>query len=822
MDLIIFIEFLVAFFFTTISISKISKENFLKNYFINFTVTTTLWLLINFLFKYYNSFVGFKLAYAMGAFVSVSAIMITVSFSSQSKLPLKKVIKYNFIGFLFFLLSMSNIFFRLRENIHFENSFTSLFVFYAIFMISSLIFMTFKMIYCIKNFKGTLRIQAHYIFTGILSFGFFAFFMSSLAPILNMPHLAILDTFGALLFIICISYTIIAHNLMDIDLAWRKVASLGCYFLSFAIPFFSLSYLLYYLKINYFMAVMSIFVFVMFFWKIKYKLKKLFNHLFLGKYNIIWDKLKKVEIRSDMYDKGAVLNVLIFDAPKILEISYSAYYELDHSVNVYKLTPHKNTKKYYANRRKKIDISFESELTKELSKTKSFLYLETIKKENKNPKLVKELETLKIDICYPIFRDNEMKGLLVYGNKEQKKVFHTEDLEILRDIIKEAEKQINIIETVKYITENSLQNYRNTFQMQILEESKRIGSLRNIDDFSSYSVKVVDRFLNPSKTNIYLFDEDKEAYINKTDSSVEPIKVDNYLIRYLEERKDIVLLNSLERWAKETITKDFIEASETAKKIKASMIIPLMDLTHVLGFLTIDIRDEKRKYEREDHLLLSVICDKIQTTLANIYANEKANVDVLTGLKNRRFLIYRLQSKVIESYQTGKPLSLIMLDIDDFKYFNDAGGHDEGDIILRKVAETLKELVRPGDECFRYGGDEFSIIIPNTNELEAEQVAKRLQAQFKDHKYTKKLYEIFHEHITLSIGVTNYYPKEGKTKYTALEIKSICDLLEQKADHGLYESKKKGKDNVSVIEGFDEVKYEIDPTPANQEDCHED
>jgi diguanylate cyclase (GGDEF)-like protein len=546
---------------------------------------------------------------------------------------------------------------------------------------------------------------------------------------------------------------------------------------------------------------------------LKPKIDTVLYNFFLGKYKKVWDEVKKAgEIKSDMYDKSGIINIIVLEIPKALNLTYSAYYELSESENKYFISTTTNAN-YYDGTIK--ELFFDHKLIQELYRTKSFLYLHALIKDEKNSEMSEVLKELKIDLCFPIFEKDLLLGVLVYGEKENSRFFNNEDLQILNSIIKDAEYQISNVLKVKHISEtvsnDVLNKYKKTYQAQLLEESKRLGEIRNIKHFTEHSVKLVNRLLHTTQTNIYLYDEANNLYFNSNDKDCEQIAGSDYLIKYITEAKEIIFVEAFEKAVKEIKIKELVSAVETVKKMKASLIIPLMDFSRVLGFVTIcNENNIDRKYSDDDLVLLGFVCDKIQTTLSNIYANEKANVDMLTSLHNRRYMMYRLESEVIRSYQEGLPLSFIMLDVDDFKFFNDAGGHHEGDLVLAQVADALQKLIRPTDECFRYGGDEFSIVFPDTDNEGVTSLANRLKLEFAEHENNEKLNEIFDTKVTLSIGASTYHPKNNNREYSLPEIHAIANFLIEKADTVLYDSKYEGKDRVSVSQPFSKVTYHID------------
>lgn len=165
-----------------------------------------------------------------------------------------------------------------------------------------------------------------------------------------------------------------------------------------------------------------------------------------------------------------------------------------------------------------------------------------------------------------------------------------------------------------------------------------------------------------------------------------------------------------------------------------------------------------------------------------------ANTDEITGLNNLRFFLERLKTGVVAAVKNREPLSLILLDINNFKKYNEIHGHFCGDLILRKMAILLQQDIPPGAEIARFGGDEFSIILPGFSLEEAAAVAGRLQDTVTE---LGALGEMgLSDELTVSAGVANL-PVHA-TDYRAL-------LLA--ADEALYSSKVTGNSKVQVYLG---------------------
>lgn len=158
-----------------------------------------------------------------------------------------------------------------------------------------------------------------------------------------------------------------------------------------------------------------------------------------------------------------------------------------------------------------------------------------------------------------------------------------------------------------------------------------------------------------------------------------------------------------------------------------------------------------------------------------------AITDMVTGLRNHRFFQESLQTEVERSQRHSRPFCLIMVDIDYFKIFNDTHGHLEGDKALALVAEQLEKEVRSVDIVSRYGGEEFAIILPETELQPAIEVCERLRSAVENSSHETG------RQLTISLGISQYIDKESPE-----------ELLER-ADKALYESKNSGRNRVTSL-----------------------
>jgi len=168
---------------------------------------------------------------------------------------------------------------------------------------------------------------------------------------------------------------------------------------------------------------------------------------------------------------------------------------------------------------------------------------------------------------------------------------------------------------------------------------------------------------------------------------------------------------------------------------------------------------------------------------------DKVNIDALTGIYNRRFMEDSLKRTVKSLTRTGGSLSVLMMDVDFFKKFNDTYGHSEGDVCLVAVAETIKEsLARADDFVARYGGEEFVAVLPNTDEMGARFVAGRILENMRARKILHEKNEAA-DCVTISIGVTSGEVERSNSGDDYLKL----------ADKALYMSKENGRNRYTYI-----------------------
>ena len=226
-------------------------------------------------------------------------------------------------------------------------------------------------------------------------------------------------------------------------------------------------------------------------------------------------------------------------------------------------------------------------------------------------------------------------------------------------------------------------------------------------------------------------------------------------------------------------------------KANELVIMPLKAKDKVNGIIVADNLFTQKPISSDDLKTFEMLANQAGLAIENSRLFEmvvhKSHTDSLTSLWNHGFLHDTLISEFEKASKNKSPISLLMVDIDNFKNFNDTWGHYNGDIILTVLAQLLKNSSRETDYVCRYGGEEFSIILTNTSCDQAYIIAERLRQQISNHNFLLSTSQTIR--LTVSIGIATY-PDHAETKE---------DLL-LRADKAMYTAKFMGKNNTCIAE----------------------
>lgn len=219
-------------------------------------------------------------------------------------------------------------------------------------------------------------------------------------------------------------------------------------------------------------------------------------------------------------------------------------------------------------------------------------------------------------------------------------------------------------------------------------------------------------------------------------------------------------------------------------------LLPLKHKRQLVGSFNIGSLDESRFTANVATDFLSHLAAVITVCLDNILSREHLKflglIDNLTGVNNRRFFEQRLKEEAARILRSGAPMSCLFVDADHFKHINDTYGHPVGDQVLRHIAQVIREQVRTIDIVARYGGEEFTVILLQTGEQKALEVAERIRNRLEHSPFLTDEGENIK--LTVSIGIDTLFPEHCNG-----DIKDIVHGFMSRADQALYTAKNDGR-----------------------------
>lgn len=220
----------------------------------------------------------------------------------------------------------------------------------------------------------------------------------------------------------------------------------------------------------------------------------------------------------------------------------------------------------------------------------------------------------------------------------------------------------------------------------------------------------------------------------------------------------------------------------------SELAVPLVWEGHVLGVLNVESH-QMGAYSDKDLDLLTTVAEQAAAAIGNARLHQQtrhlAITDQQTELYNYRYFQEQLGTAVRQAQLMGTPIALLMVDLDFFKRCNDTYGHPTGDAILQQLGRILRDSCRTDDMVFRYGGEEFTVILPDTTDGDALRVAERIRERVAHHSFVTRSGRRLDFPVTVSIGVASY-PRDGLSEVNLLIA----------ADKAMYAAKARGRNRV--------------------------
>jgi diguanylate cyclase (GGDEF)-like protein len=228
-------------------------------------------------------------------------------------------------------------------------------------------------------------------------------------------------------------------------------------------------------------------------------------------------------------------------------------------------------------------------------------------------------------------------------------------------------------------------------------------------------------------------------------------------------------------------------------------LLPLVRSNQIIGSLHLGSRDQNRFHSGLASNFLNHLGSIISVCIENSINQERYKhlslVDILTRAKNRRYFFQILAKEIARSARSNRPLSCLFIDIDFFKNINDTHGHLIGDKALRQLVKSIAPLLRQSDVLARFGGEEFTVLLPDCDVQHALEISERIRQKVSQVVIEDENNETFN--ITISIGVSNWLANNCNSNLESAD--DIQNYLINQADKGVYQAKQDGRNCVRMV-----------------------
>jgi diguanylate cyclase (GGDEF)-like protein len=321
----------------------------------------------------------------------------------------------------------------------------------------------------------------------------------------------------------------------------------------------------------------------------------------------------------------------------------------------------------------------------------------------------------------------------------------------------------------------------------IYETSRNLGEILNLEEVVDELLNIMQKILGYQFCSIFILNHSNilsllgEIKEGKKIKYSEPVKERlNEILRKVTTGKPVRIFDLTNNFGYEKESDEF----------KSLLAVPMISRGKVIGVLKAQSK-RRGAFLEQDEKIFSILAASAALALENASLHQKTKeltiVDELTGIYNYRFFIEKLSQEIKRAERYKQTLSLLMIDIDWFKRYNDAYGHLFGNKVLKELAQRIKDSVRDVDVVSRYGGEEFAVILPQTSRKDARLVGERIRRHVDSTDFEVEEGGLMVK-VTVSLGVATY-PENGTTP----------EQLIEKVDQALYSAKGKGKNMVCTV-----------------------
>ncbi len=356
------------------------------------------------------------------------------------------------------------------------------------------------------------------------------------------------------------------------------------------------------------------------------------------------------------------------------------------------------------------------------------------------------------------------------------------------DLEKSNKKNNQLNQTL--ITKNKDLTKKIYEQHNVFEISLELNSILDMDRLINSTLLTLVGQLS-CKSALFMFikkkNEQRLSVLNSKgfqQSDIEKLTIEksDILFKYFEDNHDPLLLENIPNILKDS------KAIQDLQKINIELVVPIFIQKKEIAILSLGSRVMEKKYTKNELEILATVSNIVSIAIYNAYLYDEvvqlSYTDGMTELHNYRYFEMRLNEEILRQRRTNQEVSLIILDVDYFKNYNDTLGHPAGDEVLRKLGSILKETVRENDIVARYGGEEFAIILPGVGLEGSGILAERIREEVEKYYFPNEEIQPSGS-LTISVGYATF----------PLQAKDAKNLI-HKADTALYSAKSSGRNCV--------------------------
>lgn len=402
------------------------------------------------------------------------------------------------------------------------------------------------------------------------------------------------------------------------------------------------------------------------------------------------------------------------------------------------------------------------------------------------------LDKLESDIWVPLVVNNVLRGVLTLGKKKNDGAYEHRERLFISQLAMQAAIAIDVAVNNQQKRKASKDLEKKMHNLSVLYDVSQALNFTN--NFKSTLLMILDKSrnaVNAQKGSIMLLNEETEQLelivvrgideitdkrINDSELETSKIKLGEGVAGKVAQDKKLMVIADAKG--------DDRFMTSANSNVSNIICLPLLVEEKCIGVMNITNKETGEEFSPEDIELLTMLAGQVAVTINNANLYNLAITDGLTQCFIKRYFDQLLRDELSRAKRYQRPLSIVMLDIDHFKLINDKYGHQQGDLVLSEVGQILRNGIREMDSPARFGGEEFVILMPETEGSQTAAMAERLRELIEAHRFKALAGESLK--LTVSIGVATY-PHNASNE----------EGLIRKADMALYKSKEDGRNRVT-------------------------